>query len=69
VNRSPALLLLSLAMVALSVGLSACARTALTPECPVGYIANGDTCECLTDQACPTGMRCEAGVCACRDTA
>ncbi len=64
VNRSPALLLALLSVLALA----ACARTSLVPECPEGYASQGDTCVCATDQACPTGMRCEEGVCECHDS-
>lgn len=56
-----------LASIALVVT-AGCARTALNPECPIGYTHDGEKCVCATDQGCPRGMSCEQGSCVCRSS-
>ncbi len=48
--------------------LASCARTALNPECPVGYTHDGEKCICATDEGCPRGHACQEGVCVCRSS-
>jgi len=43
-----------------------CAKTGITPPCPLGYALDGITCLCSTDQGCPVGMGCQDGLCVCR---
>jgi hypothetical protein len=59
--------------VVLALGLwgLGCSRTALNDDCPNGYTVDPMTskCICSTDEGCPVGHACEAGVCVCRATA